>query len=149
MIREAISYYGTLDLTVTHDNMGSEKYCEPLEDHSVLYAAQTLEEIWTFQLDCASVHRSAYTTECFQKQEIDVLAWIAKSADLKTIENVWGLMTRRVYENGRQFTNKIELAQVIAELWRSVTEQYLRNLYYSISDRRVDVCALHVESTKY
>lgn len=65
------------------------------------------------------------------------------------IEIVWGLMARRVYENGRQFTDKMEPAEVIAEVWDNMSEEYLEDLCESTSDLLLDVCTLHGGTTRY
>jgi hypothetical protein len=35
-----------------------------------------------------------------------VMEWPAKSHDFKPIENIWGILARAVYRNGRQFETK-------------------------------------------
>lgn len=149
MIWGGISYYDTLGIAVVHDNTDSKKYRELLENSLLLSAAETLGGAWNFQQDSASVHRSAYSNQWLQKREIDFLAWQAKSPDLDITENFWGLMARKMWENGRQFTKKMELAQVIAEVCDNMREQYLKTLYEFRLDRLLDVCALHGGNTKY
>lgn len=58
-------------------------------------------------------------------------------------------MARRFYENGRQFTDKMELAQIIAKVLDNLSEQHLKDLYEAIPDRLLVACALHGENLKY
>lgn len=58
-------------------------------------------------------------------------------------------MARRFYENGRQFTDTMELAQIIAEVLDNLSEQHLKDLYEAIPDRLLVVYALHGENLKY
>lgn len=57
---------------------------------------------WITQKDNALVRSYIYTNEWLQASEIDVLDWPAKSSDLTFIENVWAMLVRKVYCNGRQ-----------------------------------------------
>lgn len=52
-------------------------------------------------------------------------------------------MARTTKENGRLFIDKLKLAKVITEVWRNMSEQYLKDLHGSISDRLLDVSTLH------
>jgi len=55
------------------------------------------------QHDGTSVHGSNYTKDFLDEKGIDVLPWPTKSPDLNIIENVWGMLKRAVYKEGRQF----------------------------------------------
>ena len=107
MLWGAISFYGTSHLVRIDGNMDSTLYCSVLEEDLLPFAAENLGEEWTFQQDGASCHRSNYTKNWLRSKNVKLLDWPAKSPDLNIIENVWGLLARRVYAHGRQF-DKLE-----------------------------------------
>lgn len=47
--------------------------------------------------------------------DIDCIYWPDKSSDLNITENVWGRLARKVYENGRQFKNLVDLQDFIMD----------------------------------
>jgi len=67
-----------------------------------------------------------------------VLPWPAKSPDLNVIENVWGILARLVYENGRQFANHDELIRQINVKWNLITTNYLKSLVDDMPTRIAD-----------
>ena len=119
--------------------MDSTLYCSVLEEDLLPFAAETFGEEWTFQQDGASCHRSNYTNNWLTSKNVKLLEWPAKSPDLNIIENVWGLLARRVYGHGRQFDTLEDLADKIIDCWDSITDQYLNKLYDSIPRRLVEV----------
>nr|CCA23754.1 protein T04A11.11 putative [Albugo laibachii Nc14] len=62
-----------------------------------------------FQQDNASVHSSGESMKFIKNLDAETVKWPAKIPDLNPIENVWGVLTRSVYANGRQFSTRTEL----------------------------------------
>ena len=86
-------------------------------------------------MDNATYHASKSTVEWFQKKKMRVLDWPSLSPDLNPIENLWGILSRRVYRNGRQFQNVCELKEAIAEEWRLISNSELQNLVETMPNR--------------
>jgi len=148
MLWGAISYFGLSDLRVVKGNMDSIQYCEVLEENLDFSSGHTGES-WIFQQDGASVHRSVYTNNWLRDRNIETLDWPAKSPDLNIIENVWGIMARRVYKNCRQFNDVEELSNCVRDVWRGISEEYIQGLYKSIPRRLVQVLEKKGGRTSY
>jgi len=116
MIWLAISHQRTSPICFIEGTLTSNKYIqllsnqlEPLvcdlEDHYD-------DEIY-FQQDNASVHTSNATKDWLDSHGIRVLDWPAKSPDLNPVENVFGILARRLYEGNRKFGSVAELRAAI------------------------------------
>ncbi len=49
-----------------------------------------------FQQDLAPVHTAKSTTSCLNDHGVGVLDWPANSPDLNPIENLWGIVKRKM-----------------------------------------------------
>ena len=97
-------------------------------------------DVYYFQQDNASVHVSKDANKYFEEKNIKLLKWPVKSPDLNPIENLWGLMARKVYENGRrQFANKKSLIQAIKDTWAEIGLETVQSLVKSMPDRCAEV----------
>nr|CCA21317.1 PREDICTED: similar to predicted protein putative [Albugo laibachii Nc14] len=108
---------------------------------------QTIEEsnrqsgrsLGLFQQDNASVHRSGEAMEFIKNLDAGTMKRPARSPDLNPIENVWDVLVRSVYANGRQFTTRAELKYEIEICWRELDQQYLRRLIEGLPTRMAQV----------
>ncbi len=78
-----------------------------------------------------------------------VLDWPAKSPDMNIIENVWGLLARRVYQGARQFHDLDDLKECIEYEWERLSINEIRDLVLSVPRRIVDVILKRGGSTRY
>ena len=64
-----------------------------------------------------------------------VLKWPAHSPDLNPIENVWGLLAREVYSNGKQYFSVQELKDALNKDWKKLDEKSLKPFLDSLKNR--------------
>ena len=92
-----------------------------------------------FMQDGAPAHSAKVTKLFIDKlgfKNSRLMTWPANSPDLNPIENVWSILKRRIYVNGRQFKSKNELWKAIEESARSITPKEISDLVGSV-DRRL------------
>ena len=75
--------------------------------------------------------------------------WPSKSPDLNPIENLWGILARKVYPNCKQYTSKEELKTAIIEAWDSIDQETIESLVASMPRRIHAVLDVNGNSTKY
>ncbi|POM79033.1 Transposase [Phytophthora palmivora] len=63
-------------------------------------------------LDFEFQQDNAHSQSC-QDHNVRVMWWPAKSPDLNPIENLWRILARAVYANGKQYETKTELVNAI------------------------------------
>uniref|UniRef100_A0A8R1HYW8 HTH_Tnp_Tc3_1 domain-containing protein n=1 Tax=Caenorhabditis japonica TaxID=281687 RepID=A0A8R1HYW8_CAEJA len=87
-----------------------------------------------FQQDNASIHVSNSTRDY---------------PDLNPIENLWGILARRVYRHGKQFNTIQDLKVAIKAEWDAITEAELKTLVASMPNRVIEVIQKHGGETNY
>ena len=95
-----------------------------------------------FQQDNARPHVAGTTMAWFQEKNVDLLPWPANS-DLNIMENVFGILARRIYANGRQFYTVEELRDTIEEEWDRFGQSTIDALIDSIPHRVFQVIERH------
>ena len=85
----------------------------------------------------------------FSDNNIAILPWPSKSPDVNPIENVWGLLSRRVYAEGKQFESKSELKASILHEWNAIDPEYLQKLVDSMKKRCLRVFKVNGKAIGY
>lgn len=151
MIWAGLSFYGVTPVVFLSGRQDSQCYCETLSQGLLPFAAETFGQtrIWRLQQDNAPIHTSAHTREWLRSNSISVLPWPARSPDLNIIENLWGILVRRVYARGRQFANVAELQEAIEDSWATIDQELISKLFRSLPRRMLAVIAANGRATKY
>lgn len=131
MIWGAISSNGRSELCFLDGTMDSQKYQRVLESH--LLPRYEVGE--TFQQDNAPPHVSRSTRQWLLEHNVSILDWPSVSPDLNPIENVWSLLARAVYKDGKQFMSVDELKKAIKREWRRLPQETLSSLVSSMNGR--------------
>jgi len=135
MVWGAFSSWSTLDLEFTSHHIDSSEYQGILSSRLIPFLQKYRRRGLVFQQDNASVHKSKTTLGWFQRHKVTVMEWPACSPDLNPMENLWGILVRRVYANHRQYQAQDDLKSAILEAWRELSVDLLQTLINSMPDR--------------
>lgn len=139
MLWGAFCAEGRLKIQFTSSKMNSKDYVEVLKMSLVPFFRANRRKRFIFQQDNAAIHASKHTKGWLASKKFDVLAWPACSPDLNPIENLWGILVRRVYLNGVQFESVEALKIAIAEEWDKIEPGLLQNVIESMKNRIYDL----------
>ncbi|KAF7653205.1 hypothetical protein LDENG_00086210 [Lucifuga dentata] len=76
------------------------------------------------------------TTAWFADHQINVISWPANSSDLNPIENLWGIVERKM--TSLHPSNQAELKAAVETTWTSITTEQC-HLLVSSMPRRIQV----------
>ena len=97
-----LSYFGFGCLETFTGTMDSIHYTEKTLPDYLIPSSQLLypdQEPFIFMQDNASPHTARITKAWLQENRIRTLDWPPYSPDLNPIENVWGLLKKRLYQD--------------------------------------------------
>ena len=112
------------------------------------YTEQNFKPIY-FQHDNAPPHVSRATKNSLAEWGLDVIKWPANSPDLNPVENVWKLLSDRVYASGKQYNSKKQLEKAIREAYEELDPTQLENLIKSMEKRLALVLLKQGGKVKY
>lgn len=135
MVWAGFTLTGKLKLVFTSNKMTSKDYIEVLDQCLLPFVHEHRPNQFTFQHDNAPIHTSRLTKQWLVDHNIDLLDWPARSPDLNPMENLWGILVRRIYAEGRQYDSVNELKTAINEAWESIENSILENLVHSMPNR--------------
>ena len=95
------------------------------------------------------MHKSASTIAWLTENNISFMDFPAKSPDLNPLENMWGILSRMVYENGKQYYSVSELGAVILKAWDKILILTRKNLAKTFQNRLLEVILVKGKHTKY
>lgn len=140
---------GKLELAFPSSKMDSAEYQGVLARRLVPFLKRFRRLKLTYQQDNASIHASKSTRDWFEAKRIDVLKWPACSPDLNPMENMWGIIVRRIYANNKQYDNVEDLKAAIVAAWNSIEQNVINNLVNSMSPRIFDVITVKGKQINY
>ncbi len=124
MIWAAMSSAGVGPLCFLKSTVNAAIYKEILE-HFMLPSADKLygDADFIFQQDLAPAHTAKGTKSWFSDHGFTVLDWPANSSDLNPIENLWGIVKRKMRDT--RPNNADELKATVKETWASIHLHYI------------------------
>jgi transposase len=121
MVWGAVSSKGLLSLERTQSTMNGDDYLKmvtgtPLKKIQKLHGKKAV-----FIQDNAPPHRKTTTIQGLKDSGLEVPDWPALSPDLNVMENVWSLISRRLYTGEKVFSNEEELWKGIEDVGKTVS----------------------------
>ncbi len=134
MIWAAMSSAGVGPLCFLKSTVNAAIYQEILE-HFMLPSADKLygDADFIFQQDLAPAHTAKGTKSWFNDHGVTVLDWPANSPDLNPIENLWGIVKRKMRDT--RPNNADDLKATVKETWASIPPQQCHKLITSMPRR--------------
>ncbi len=148
MVWGAMSSAGVGPLCFLRSKVNTAVYQEVLE-HFMLLAADQLygDADFIFQQDLAPANSAKATSTWFKDHGIPVLNWPANSPDLNPIENLWGIVKRKM--RYARPNNAEELKATIRATWALITPEQCHRLIDSMPRRIAAVIQAKGAPTKY
>ena len=126
--------------------LNANSYCEfiydVLSDWLENLNLKRRRRIIIFIHDNAPSHAAKRTTEFLHSlgfKEDTLMVWPACSPDLNPIENLWAIVKRTLYSNGKQYSSKSELWSAILNAAKAVKPFTIEKLTNSVTDRIYEV----------
>ncbi len=148
MIWGAMSSAGVGPLCFLKTNVTAPVYQEILEHFMLPSADQLFKDAdFIFQQDLATAHTAKSTKSWLNDHGVGVLDWPENSPDLNPIENIWGIVKRKM--RNKRPKNADELKTTVKETWASIPPQQCRKLITSMPHRIEAVIKAKGAPTKY
>lgn len=149
MVWGAICANGTAFISLLQKKINATYYQDMLDKVVFDDNRGDLPENFVFQQDNAPAHVAATTRTFFDQRSIPVLDWPPYSPDLNIIENIWGIISKKVYEGGKSYNTCDELWESVSNHFLSISDEVIQNLFRSIPARLVRVIELGGKRTQY
>ena len=145
----AISASGGLVLARIKGKIDGETYCDMLARDFFDNEKVILPPDFIFQQDNATPHVCRHTKEFLENRRIKVLSWPPQSPDLSPIEDIWGIMSEKVYKNGKTYQNVEELWYAVVGAFFQIPQETFQKLYQSMYTRLINVLESGGKRIKY
>ncbi len=148
MIWAAMSSAGFGPLCFLKSTVNAAIYQDILESFMLPSADKLYGDAdYIFQHDLAPVHTAKGTKSWFNNHGVLVLDWPANSPDLNPIENIWGIVKRKMRDT--RPNNADDLKAAIKATWASITAEQCHKLITSMPCRSDSVIHAKGGPTKY
>jgi len=132
MVHLAFSGDGFVIATRISGNINGERYAHIIERYVLPEIRRVYGSNFLFQQDNAPAHVSKQAKEMFERNQVQLMEWPPLSTDLSPVENLFGILSRMVYEGGRQYRSEGALWKAIQHQGRKVPVESLSNLVGSV-----------------
>lgn len=149
MVWTGFSWNGKTKLVIIEGSIKSTEYISILESHLLPCSKKIGGKNWKMMHDNCRIHTSKETKEWLNKNKIDVIDWPANSPDMNPIEDLWGILVRKVFENARQYYTIADLKKSVEKCWNEIASNQLHQLIDSMPNRIYELILKKGGNTEY
>lgn len=135
----AISKDGLGPLVRLEGPFTASRYCDVITRHLVPYALDGpfSDGCYFFQHDRSPIHKARIVQSLLEEHAVCQLEWPPCGADLNPVENVWGMLKKRLSTRANRGRTADTLWQAIAQEWESLRgrPEITESLYESMPTR--------------
>ena len=128
------SSHGIFKLVLVSGNMDSKQYTDMLSEHFLGDFFRIAGNRAIFQQDNTPIHVSRHSKAVFSDKNVVLMDWPALSPDVNPIVNLWGIVARQVYGQGKQYDSKVSLTGTIMKSWSEIDDQTVKSLIGSMKN---------------
>ena len=132
-----------------HAKIKSSSYQQLLATEIFDSDPENLPQNFVFQQDNAPFHVSRSSKNFFKTRKIPLLSWPPYSPDLNIIENLWAIISQKVYAGGKEYKTSNELWGSVSHHFMTISDDVVGRLYCSIPNRLMSVLENHGKRTHY
>lgn len=134
MVWGTFTAFSTLLPTFTSSKMSSKEYQKVLNTNLLPFFKNRRRSL-IYQQENASIHVSVKNKVWFAHHKINVQDWPACFVDCNPIENVCGILVRKIYANKLNYATADELKSAILTAWNSLEKKTFSRLTSSMKNR--------------
>lgn len=149
MVWGGFNFYGKTDLIIMEGKVNAAQYTDVIREQLPKFGRKVGRNNVIFQQDNAPIHKAHITMDYLENSGFQCVDWPARSPDLNPIENIWGILSSRVYGNGKVYKTLNELKKAVVEEWNKLTIDECRNLITSMRKRCVSIVEKGGEGIDY
>ncbi len=135
MIWGGFSFNQKFPLFEIDKKMNSDSYIQILKQNLFLNIDNGSISSYKLWQDNAPIHVSKKSKKFIVDQGIKLLRVPPNSPDINPIENLWSIITKRIYSNGKCYNNLSDLKDSILKEWNELNTEIITNLVNSIKKR--------------
>ncbi|KAG6578014.1 putative retroelement [Phytophthora cinnamomi] len=132
MVWGAIGVKGKSEPVVLEGRQKSSDYICTVSENLLPFAHENYGMDYVFMPDNAYIHASYHTMDLFKEEGVPALDCPGRSPDPH--KNVWVILARKVYGNGKQYTPVVELLNLLnsmAARFFESTSPHFSSLYFA------------------
>ena len=149
MVWGAFSFHGKSNLTTITTSQNSAEYQSHLRDTLLPVWQELSRENGILMQDNARCHVSRDSMDWLRTQNIPTMNWPPYSPDLNPIENIWGILSNKVYGQGKQYKSIAELKAAVFLAWDELDLNLLQTLSMSMPKRIFELILAQGGHIKY